>query len=135
MRSASRKLQERRSIAFARGRRTGLEILEARLVLTWGGIPPALIAPPAKPTYLTLAASDATGSAAVTRTEVDDYAVAATRTGMDIISTTTPASNLDTVVGIFNANGQRIAYNDDISSSNSDSRATVNLTVGGHYFL
>src|SRR5262245_46966664 len=100
MRRARRwKLRKRGRIALVRNRHTGHETLKARLALTWSGIPPASIVLPAKPTFVTLAASDATGSAAITSTEIDYYTFAATRTGTYIISTATPASNLDTVVG------------------------------------
>lgn len=110
------------------------ETLETRLALTWAGVPPLSVTPTV-PVAVTLnSQSDATGTATIATTEVDYYAFTATVGGAYSIAATTPSSNVDTVIGIFNSAGQRIAYNDDAGGS-TDSRVTVNLTAGTKYYL
>lgn len=119
-----------------RSRRLRMESLEPRLALTWAGVPPSSITPPTNDVALTLnSQGDATGTASIATTEVDYYSFTATSTGSYTISATTPSSNLDTVIGIFSATGQRLAYNDDLAGANTDSRITLNLTAGSSYFL
>src|SRR4051812_5333779 len=85
------------------GRRLSMEALEERLALTWGGIPPAAIAPPTSALAVTLTANDASGNASIATTEVDYYSFTATTTGSYIVSATTPSSSLDTVLGVFSS--------------------------------
>src|SRR4051794_32560744 len=95
------------------------EALEGRLALSWSSIPPSAIAPPTGAVAVTLnSQGDATGSAAITANEIDYYSFTAPVSGSYRISATTPTSNLDTVLGVYSSNGVRVAYNDDISSSN-----------------
>jgi hypothetical protein len=99
-------------------------------------VPPAAITPPTNAVAVTLNSNDASGAATVATTEVDYYSFTATTSGTYIISATTPSSSLDTVLGIFASNGQRLGYNDDISfPSNTDSRMTLNLTAGQRYYV
>jgi hypothetical protein len=113
-----------------------MEALEPRLALTWAGVPPLSITPPTNAVSVTLnSQGDATGTASIATTEVDYYSFTATSSGSYMISATTPSSNLDTVIGVFSASGQRLSYNDDISGTNYDSRLTVNLSAGSTYFL
>jgi len=117
-------------------RRLAMESLEQRLALTWAGVPPTAITPPAGASAVSLVSNDASGAATIATTEIDYYSFTATATGSYTISATTPSSNLDTVLGIFSATGQRLAYNDDISyPSNTDSRVTINLTAGTRYYV
>jgi hypothetical protein len=82
------------------------------------------------------AQNDAVGVAAISSTEVDYYKFTPTASGAYTISGTTPTSNLDTVLGVFSASGQRLAYNDDITyARNTDSRITLNLTAGTTYYV
>jgi len=111
------------------------ELLEERLNLSWAGAPPTSIAVPAAATAVVLSANDASGAAAIATTEVDYYAFTATANGTYTLSTTTPLTNVDTELGIFSATGQRIAYNDDISRTNTDSALSVSLTAGARYFV
>lgn len=106
-------------------------------MLTWAGVPPTAIAVPASPIAVALnSQNDASGSASIATTEVDYYSFTAGASGQYVISTTTPSSSLDTVLGVFSANGQRLAYNDDIAyPSNTDSRVTINLTAGSRYYV
>ena len=116
--------------------RPQLEALEDRLALSWGGIPPRTITPPSDAVAVTLSAQGTgQGNAAVTRNENDFYAFTAPVSGTYRLSALTPNSSLDTVLGVYSAGGSRLAYNDDISSSNRDSRLTVNLTAGTRYFF
>jgi hypothetical protein len=130
-----------RSSATARqrikGRRLVFEDLEPRLALTWAGVPPTAIGVPSSAVAVTLnSQSDATGSASIATTEVDYYSFTATQTGSYTISATTPSSSVDTVLGVFSASGQRLAYNDDIVyATNTDSRLTINLTAGARYYI
>jgi hypothetical protein len=132
--SSSQKGLNRR---YDSGRRLSMELLEARLALTWVAVPPASIPVPTDAVTVTLNSQNgATGAASIASSEVDYYSFATTTTGSYTISTATPSSGLDTVLGIFSATGQRLAYNDDISyPTNTDSRMTVTLTAGSHYFI
>lgn len=112
------------------------ELLEPRLTLTWGAVPPLFITPPTSAVGVTLdAQGDAAGSAAIASTEVDYYSFTATASGSYTISATTPGSSLDTVLGLYSASGQRLSYNDDIARRDRDSRITVNLTEGTTYLV
>lgn len=57
----------------------------------------------------------------------------ATTTGAYRISTSQYNNALDTVLGVYNTAGQRLAFNDDISSTNHFSSLTVNLKAGQEY--
>jgi hypothetical protein len=78
---------------------------------------------------------DATGTASIASTEIDYYSFTATTSGSYAISAMTPTSSLDTVIGVFSSTGKRLAYNDDLGGTNSDSRVTLNLTAGSKYYL
>lgn len=118
------------------GQRLHLEPLEDRLTLSWAGVPPAWIPVPTNAVPVALnAQAAAQGGAAITRNEVDYYSFAAPRNGAYTLAALTPYSNLDTVLGVFRANGQRLAYNDDISWFNTDSRLTINLVGGQRYYF
>lgn len=116
--------------------RPSLEILEDRVVPSWAGVPPASIIPPSSAVGVTLNSSgDAQGNASIASTEVDYYTFVAPVSGTYVIEAITPASNLDTVLGVFRSTGARLAYNDDVSSSNLDSRVSVSLTAGQRYYI
>jgi hypothetical protein len=112
-----------------------MESLEPRLALTWAGVPPVSITPPSAASVTLNSQSDASGSASIAATEVDYLAFTARSTGSYTLSASTPSSNLDTVIGVFNSAGQRLSYNDDLASTNTDSRLTVNLTAGSRYYF
>src|SRR4051794_12313518 len=119
------------------GRRLCMESLEQRLALTWAGVPPTAIAVPTGALGITLnAQNSASGAATIATTEVDYYSFTASTSGSYTISSTTPTSNLDTVLGVFSSTGQRLAYNDDISyPTTTDSRVTMNLSAGQRYYV
>jgi hypothetical protein len=113
-----------------------VELLETRLALSWAGVPPSTIAVPSNALAVTLNnAGDATGNATIATTEVDYYRFTAPVTGSYRLSATTPTSNLDPVLGVFSSTGQRLAFNDDISSTNRDSQLTTTLTAGRTYYV
>lgn len=113
-----------------------LESLEERLTPSWSSLPPSLIAIPASSTAVVQnTQGDATGNASIASSEIDWYRFTALASGSATFSALTPSSNLDTVAALYNSSGNRVAYNDDISSSNRDSRFTVNLTAGQTYYF
>lgn len=111
-----------------------VEQCEDRVTPSWGSIPPSTITVPATATAVTLNASgDATTTASISSNEIDFYKFTVA-SGSTVLSALTPNSNMDTVLGVFDATGKRVAFNDDLSSTNRDSRATVVLAAGT-YFL
>ena len=125
-----------RDLALLLRRRLTVESLEERIALSWSSTPPATITPPTSFTSVTLnSAGDATGNASITNNEIDWYRFTAVAGGSYIFEATTPSSNLDTVIATYTASGSRVGFNDDISSSNTDSRFTVTLTAGQVYFF
>jgi hypothetical protein len=109
------------------------ETLEDRVTPSWGSVPPAAITLPTSGVSVALnSAGDASGRASITANEIDWYrfTVAA---GATTLSATTPSSSLDTVIGLYNTSGQRVAYNDDIATTNTDSRTAVTLPAGTYY--
>ena len=113
--------------------RLRLEALEDRLTPSWSSIPPSIVSVPATFVSVTLNSNgDASGTAAITANEVDWYKFTGTA-GTFTFRASTPNSNLDTVIGIYNAAGQRVAYNDDISFFNRDSLRSVTLSAGTYY--
>src|SRR4051812_26902211 len=131
----ARSLRARRPSPARRPLRPSLESLEARLALSWGSVPPSAISPAGAVSLTLNSQGDATGNAAITANEVDYYSFVAPSAGAYRVSATPPASSLDTVLGVFSSTGARIAYNDDISSSNRDSQVTVTLTAGNRYYF
>jgi hypothetical protein len=122
----------------ARGRRREfprLEPLEDRRLLSWPGVPPATIPVPSIATAVTLNAhNDASGSAAIVADESDYSTFIAPSSGRYVLATMTPNSGLDTVLGLFDHSGQRLAFNDDFGQS-PDSRLTATLQAGRRYYF
>jgi hypothetical protein len=116
--------------------RLNLECLEDRLTPSWGSVPPAVVPPPANATPVILnSQGDAVGNADISSTEVDWYKFTAHVTGMHVFQATTPASNLDTVAGLYSSTGMRLAFNDDMAAGNNDSSFSASLTSGKVYYL
>jgi hypothetical protein len=130
-----RRVRERVSDRRRFGSGLTVEALEDRLTPSWTGIPPAAVPVPGVFTAVTLNSNgDAAGNASIASTEIDWYRFTTPRAGLLVLSATTPASSVDTVIGLFSATGQRLAFNDDISAANLDSRLAVNVPAGT-YFL
>ena len=102
--------------------------------MSWTNAPPAQISVPTNATAVTLNATyRAQGTAAITQNENDFYRFQARATGNYVLAAATPT--LDTVLGVFNSNGVRIAFNNNVSASDLSSRVTVALTAGQTYYL
>jgi hypothetical protein len=130
-RSANRNTDNR-----SRFLKPSLEILEDRVTPSWFGAPPEFIAPPTTAVRVSLnAAGDATGAASITRGEEDFFTFVAPTDGAYRLAVNTPSSNLDPVLGVFNAAGQRLAFNDDVAFPNTDSQLFVTLDAGQRYFF
>jgi hypothetical protein len=112
-----------------------VEELESRWNPSWTSIPPAVISPPANTTSVTLnVLNDAHGSAAIGNNEVDYYSFTPKVSGQYRLAAS--SDQIDTVLGLYGAAGWRLAYNDDIVTGIvTDSRQTVTLTAGRHYYL
>lgn len=113
------------------------DVLEERALPSWAGTPPDFLAPPAKAGKIgiTSAKDVASGNAAITRNEVDFYALVAPTTGNYVFEATTPKSNMNTVLGLFDTTGNRLAFNNDISGADTDSRVNFSLVAGTKVFL
>jgi hypothetical protein len=113
-----------------------LETLEDRLAPSWSSVPPSTLPVPTNAVAVTLDnAGDATGTTSIVASEIDWFKFTAPRTGTYFFSTETPASYLDTVIGVYSATGVRLVYNDDISTTNSDSATSTTLTAGQVYYF
>lgn len=112
-----------------------VETLESRWTPAWAGVPPATVSLIPNPVSVTFNANnDRSATAAIATSEIDWYSFIAPVSGSYNLSAITPSSNLDPVIGLFSAAGTRIAYNDDISNTNTDSRITLNLVAGNRYY-
>lgn len=65
--------------------------------------------------------------------EVDLYTFSPAWSGNYRFTANQNQSSIDTVLAVYNADGERIAFNDDTTSSNLNSTANVNLTAGVLY--
>ncbi|MCI0463933.1 MAG: hypothetical protein L0Z62_43925, partial [Gemmataceae bacterium] len=119
-----------------RARTLQVERLEERLTPSWTSMPPATITPPTSfvPAILN-SQGDATGSAAITGTEIDWYRFTSALAGSYVFQVTTLTSTVDTVIGLYSAAGSRLGSNDDMSFTNPDSRFTINLAAGQTVFF
>lgn len=117
--------------------RLAVEILEDRMVLSWAGLPPGQIAPPVSaPTVTANSLGDVSGAGSIASNEVDYYKFTPTLNGRyQFAATAAGGSGIDTVAAIFTAGGSLLTYNDDISSSNFNSRFSCNLAAGTLYYI
>ncbi len=119
----------------ARRARLAVEQLEERLALSWTGVPPSVISLAGATRVVLNSQGNQNGNASIASTEVDLYYFDASTTGVYRFSASTPYSSLDTVLGVFNSAGQRLAFNDDIAVGNYDSQVTISLTAGQRYYF
>lgn len=115
-----------------RTRPLGIETFEPRLTMSWGGVPPSIVSPTPAVALTLNAANQVSRSATIAQSEADYYSFVAPKAGVYSVATST---TIDTVLGVFNASGRRIAYNDDFSSSNRASRTNVSLSAGQRYYV
>src|SRR5688572_7127064 len=91
--------------------RLGMERLEDRVTPSWGDVPPSTIELPASSVAVALnSEGDFIGSARITADETDWYRVRVW-SGKYTFVATTPNSTLDPVIGIYDAAGERMAFN------------------------
>src|SRR4051794_22142664 len=105
----------------------GLERLEDRVTPSWAGTPPAQITPPTGALVVTLDSQtgDAAGTGYNYYGENDFVRFTTTVAGSYVFRASTPNSRMDTVIGVFSAGGARLGFNDDISTTNTDSQLTL----------
>ncbi|WP_439626598.1 pre-peptidase C-terminal domain-containing protein [Gemmata sp.] len=112
------------------------EALEDRMTPSWGATPPAQVALPTAYASVSLgAAGFAGGSAAIASSEIDWYRVAVQSGNTTFQATAATGSPLDTVIGVYSSAGQRVAFNDDISPTNSNSTTSVTFRSAGVYYF
>src|SRR4051812_32491883 len=104
-------------------RRLSVEPLEDRTLLSWGTNPPLQVTLPANPTAVTLnGQGDAGGTASIASAEVDWYRFTTRATGTYVISATGITASFNTVLGFYHTTGRLFGANDDVSSTNKNSR-------------
>jgi hypothetical protein len=104
----------------------------------WPGTPPTPIAPfPPTAVEVDLTNRLVQGNGSIDAQEIDWYTFVSPKTGEHNISTSTPTSNLDTVLGVYDSAGNRLAYNDDggFSGDPLDSNLNVTLIAGVRYYF
>jgi hypothetical protein len=106
----------------------------------WQSVPPTPIVPfpPAGATQVDLSSGATPGDASITDGhEIDWYTFVAPRTGVHIVETDTPRSDLDTIVAVYDSGGNRLAYNDDggFAGDPFDSWVETSLTAGMRYYF
>lgn len=111
--------------------RLSVESLESRELLSWGAVPATFSWPSSA--NVSFNSNARAGTATISNNEVDMYNFVAPRTGTYTLAAGKSGSQVDTLLGVFKMNGARIAGNDDISSTNSDSKVSVYLTGGTKY--
>jgi hypothetical protein len=102
----------------------------------WPATPPTPIAP-FPPTATEVVTSGLVqGFGSIDAQEIDWYTFVA-KAGNHHISLSTPTSNLDTVLGVYDSAGNRLAYNDDggFSGDPFDSVVDVSLSEGVRYYF
>ena len=108
-----------------------IEKLEAREVFSWSAVPASFSWPSS--TCVTFNSNGRSGTATISNNEVDVYNFVAPRTGTYTFNASKNGSRVDTVAGVFNFNGQRLAGNDDANGNTTDSTFTAHLTAGTKY--
>jgi hypothetical protein len=114
-----------------------VEALEDRAVLSWAGVPPTAITPPLTAVQITLdSQGDATGGAVIENNEDDYYSFVAHGTGTYQLTARAANSTIDTVLGVFDAAGQRLAHNDDVTpGADRNSQVSLTLQAGSRYYV
>src|SRR5262245_38540056 len=112
-----------------------VERMEDRVTPSWGAVPPAVVAPPAFAWTTLNGLGQGSCSAASTADEIDWIKISAPATGSYVIQTDNTSSGVNTVLGVFNGYGTRVAYNDDVSGTNTASSVTFNFVKGYTYFI
>lgn len=109
----------------------GMESLEARDMPSWAAVPNTFSWPSSA--NVGFNSNARSGTATISNNEVDMFNFVAPRSGTYTLTAGKNGSRIDTVLGVFKMNGQRLAGNDDASGSTTDSKLTVYLTGGTRY--
>lgn len=127
--------RRRKSLAF----RPDAEALEGRVVLSWAGAPPATInlkTPLADRFNVSFPiVGGFYQNSAITRGELDLYTFKAPRTGTYTLLASRTFGSINTVEGLFDSTGKRLAFNDDTSRISTNSRISITLQAGQTYVL
>jgi hypothetical protein len=108
-----------------------LEHLEERTVLSWTAVPSTFQWPAS--TDVSFVSNANAGAGTITNNEVDMYNFVAPRTGTYTVNAGKLFSQVDTVAGLFQMDGNRVAGNDDFNGT--DSQFTAYLVAGTRYAL
>lgn len=111
-----------------------LESLESRLNPSWT-IPPKLIAIPSATDIALTSQQTVNTTASISKAEIDYYSFTPAWSAIYKFQASRNASSIDTVMALYTSSGSRVAYNDDISSSNTDSLFSTSLIAGQKYFI
>lgn len=112
------------------------DVLEERALPSWAGTPPTIIAPPDTAGKVAITSSKPVkfASAAITKNEVDYFTFVAPTTGSYNFEATTPKSDMDTVLGVFDTFGNRVAFNNDFGGG-TESSVNFSLLAGQKIFF
>jgi hypothetical protein len=110
--------------------RPQLESLEARDLLSWSSVPSTLGWPSS--VNVGFNSNARSGTATISQNEVDVYRFVAPRSGTYTFTAGKRGSQIDTLAGLFQWNGKRVAGNDN-SNGTKDSSFTAYLTGGTRY--
>jgi hypothetical protein len=103
---------------------------------SWGAVPPDPVTlPTTGVTPVDLSAGIFQGFASITANEEDWYTFVAPKSGVHVIWTSTASNVPDTVLGVYNSAGTRLAYSDDFAAPDRDSRVEVSLTKDVQYYF
>lgn len=120
-----------------RSTRLAVQTLEERALMSWPvGGPPAGVAIGAHgKVAITDKQLSVVGGGTVSNGEVDYFGYTAPTSGNYVFDVTTPTGNLNPIVGLFDGAGTRLAFNNDVSGADTDSRLTYGVTAGQKYFF
>ena len=112
------------------------DVLEERALPSWAGTPPTIIAPPDTAGKVAITSSKPVkfANASITKNEVDFFTFVAPTTGSYNFEATTPKSDMDTVLGVFDTFGNRVAFNNDFGGG-TDSSVNFSLLAGQKIFF
>lgn len=109
-----------------------LEGLEKREMLSWSSVPSTFGWPSS--TNVSFISNARSGTATISNNEVDVYNFVAPRSGTYTFTAGKSGSQIDTVAGLFQWSGTRIAGNDDDpNGGTTDSRFTAYVNGGTRY--
>jgi hypothetical protein len=108
------------------------------VLLSWTSTPPSSVnVKAASSDRITITSFDRDGNYSrtnsITRNEVDYRTFIPQRSGVYTFEALAYRSRIDTVAALYDRNGRRLAYNDDVSSNNSNSKFSYSLSAGTTY--